>query len=288
MLDSRQIEAFGQDGYLVLDEPILSKLELRALRERLDQVIRGESGGSPESLRNLAGGGLDSDRVVVQIVNIWEADSLFNELIYDSRFTSLTSQLIGDSTLRLWHDQIQYKPPRVGAPTDWHQDHPYWPITEPADLVSCWIALDDASLENGCMQVVPGSHKWGAAPGGLRGDDDFRPVFDTAAVPAGAEVRVEPCEIRAGSCMFHHCLTWHGSYYNRSDRPRRAIALHYMPGYTRYVQNGSHLVEQRVEVAPGQILKGKHFPTVLDSGVPVEPAPVEQPLSPKEQATGVS
>jgi ectoine hydroxylase-related dioxygenase (phytanoyl-CoA dioxygenase family) len=67
--------------------------------------------------------------------------------------------------------------------------------------------------------------------------------------------------------MFHHCLTWHGSPPNRSARGRPAIAVHYMPGYTRYEPQGhSHLVQKNIEVEPGEPLKGAHFPTVWENG----------------------
>lgn len=279
LLNETQVSFFRDKGYLVLDTPVVDSRRVEELKERVLQVTRGEKGGA-DSVRNLVGGEIEaSDRVVVQIVNIWQADPLFHELIYQDNITEMVSQLMGEDTIRLWHDQIQYKPAQVGAPTDWHQDHPYWPIIQPADLLSCWIALDDATVENGCMNVVPESHRWGAVPGGLRGDENFRPAFDDGAfIPAGASLDTVPCEVKSGCCMFHHCLTWHGSYYNRSEKPRRAIALHYMPGYTRYEPSGvSHLVEEHVEVQPGEVLKGSHFPTVRENGRRVSPSAVPQP-----------
>lgn len=272
MLSQHQVQFFRGHGYLILEERVLDQALLETLRERLDRVVAGTSEGSAESVRNLTGGDLASDRVVVQIVNIWQADPVFRDLIYAPDITGMSAQLVGDDTLRLWHDQIQHKPPVVGAPTEWHQDHPYWPIIEPPDLVSCWIALDDATMENGCMRVVPGSHKWGAVPGGLRSDVHFNPAYDDGSfIPPGADLTPVPCEVKAGSCMFHHCLTWHGSYFNRSPRHRRAIALHYMPGYTRYEPKGGHLVEHNVTVKPGEVLHGPTFPTVREKGQPMMP-----------------
>ncbi|MCC6484047.1 MAG: phytanoyl-CoA dioxygenase family protein [Armatimonadetes bacterium] len=278
MLNDAQVEFFRDNGYLVLDTPVLEADQIEEMKERVLQVTRGEKSGA-DSVSNLVGDEIEgSDHVVVQIVNIWQADPLFHNLIYQANITEMVSQLMGEDTVRLWHDQIQYKPPRVGAPTDWHQDHPYWPIIQPADLVSCWVALDNASIENGCMNVVPRSHNWGAVPGGLRGNENFQPTFDDESfLPADARLEVVPCEVKSGCCMFHHCLTWHGTYYNRSDIPRRAVALHYMPGYTRYEPDGrGHLVEEYVEVQPGEVLRGRHFPTVRENGQALVPGAVTQ------------
>ncbi|HET6385054.1 MAG TPA: phytanoyl-CoA dioxygenase family protein [Armatimonadota bacterium] len=263
MLSADQIERFRAQGFLncgrVVDEDTV-----RALRRRLDAVMEGRAQKAPEALRNMTG---QDNNVVVQIVNIWQADDLFREHLYNARICEMACDLIGDDVLRVWHDQVQYKPARVGGPTTWHQDHPYWPIIQPADLVSAWMALEDATIENGCMRMVPRSHLWGPHKGGTIGtNEDFSPGYDPALVPPGETIEIIPCEVKAGEVMFHHCLTWHGSPPNRSERGRPAIAVHYMPGYTRYVPSGSHLVEHNVTVQPGEILQGEHFPTVWDRG----------------------
>jgi len=280
-LTPEQIQEFHEKGYLKVGQ-VLSGRQVEALREGLDRVMQERSAGRPELLRNLAGGDLYlykeekkdfTGAVVVQIVNIWEADEAYFRHIYHPQITQMASELTGCDLLRVWHDQIQYKPPQVGTKTGWHQDFPAWPILEPADLVTAWVALDDATLENGCMRMVPGSHRWGVHPG-LSGKEDFSPAYDPKLLPEGAAVIVEPVEVRAGECSFHHCLTWHGSAVNLSPRPRRAIAVHYMPGYTRFVPKGSHPMDIRVKVAPGEVLQGQYFPVVYEKG-PLSPPPFE-------------
>ncbi len=107
------------------------------------------------------------------------------------------AQLCRTDSLRIWHDQIQYKPPVTGGPTAWHQDHPAWPIIQPADLVSAWVALDDATIENGCMWMVPGSHKWGNHDRYLTSDQQFKPVHEKPEeLPSYAKVEAVPFEIK--------------------------------------------------------------------------------------------
>ena len=191
MLTPAQIQTFHETGYLNDNIRVLTDEQLHALRDRLDAVIEGRSEAPPEALRNMKGGGLRSDSVVVQIVNIWQADDLFRAHLCNPTALDAMADLMGTDTIRVWHDQIQYKPPVVGNSTDWHQDFPAWPILEPADLISCWVALDDATLENGCMRMVPGSHKWGTHHA-LGTGENFAPTYDPARLPEGAKVEVVP------------------------------------------------------------------------------------------------
>lgn len=265
MLTDAQVGEFKARGFL-LGPSVYSGAEADSLRHRLEDVIEGRSAAKPECLRNMV---QDSEQVVIQVVNIWEADNLFRRHLHHPGVCEMVARLIGHDVLRVWHDQIQYKPPRVGGPTTWHQDHPYWPIIQPADLVSAWVALDDADVENGCMWMVPESHRWGPHRGGTIGTDPvtFAPLPDLSLLPPGIDPTPVPCPVEKGRVMFHHCLTWHGSPPNRSDRGRPAIAVHYMPGYTRYVPNNrTHLMEHRVSVGPGEVLQGEFFPTVWDNG----------------------
>ena len=124
MLTEEQVAFFHANGYVTTGEPLLSSAEVQTLRDALDQVIAGTSPDRPHLLRNMAGGGLDSDKVVVQIVNIWQAHPAYREHIARTDIVEMALQLAPTDTLRVWHDQIQYKPPNVGTSTRWHQDFP--------------------------------------------------------------------------------------------------------------------------------------------------------------------
>ncbi len=265
MLSQEQIAEFRRVGWLKGGR-VMSDEAADQLRERMFGVIEGRSAGKAEAVRNMTG---KTENVIIQIVNIWEADDLFRQHLSNEPICRAVCDLIGTDTLRVWHDQVQYKPPKIGGPTEWHQDHPYWPVIQPADLVSAWVALEDADVENGCMHIVPGSHLWGAHKGGTLGTDMtfFTPQPDLSLLPEGIEIEIVPVPVKKGEVMFHHCLTWHGTPPNRSERGRPAIAVHYMPGYTRYepTERG-HLVEHNITVKPGEVLQGAYFPTVVEKG----------------------
>src|SRR5438094_7748626 len=98
-LTEQQIDFFDRNGYLKIGR-VLDDAQVELLRERLDRVIAGESAGKPEILRNLAGGGLDTDAVVVQIVNIWEADDAYRALMSHPAITAAVAALTRTDTLR--------------------------------------------------------------------------------------------------------------------------------------------------------------------------------------------
>ena len=160
MLTSKQIQQFQANGFLNGGQ-VLSNEEVETLRAEVMRVIderERDDIPQPVHVRNMS---RDDSRAVWQIVNIWEASKPFRELISRKDITTGIAQLTGASELRIWHDQIQYKPAQTGGTTHWHQDAPLWPIIRPMTEVTAWVALDDADELNGCMSMVQGSHQWG-------------------------------------------------------------------------------------------------------------------------------
>ena len=128
--------------------------------------------------------------------------------------------------VELLHDQSLYKPAHIGGEVPWHQDNGYWRCSPP-NLVSIWIALDDADDANGCMNVIPKSY----TEGGL---DHTRAKSEEKELPALLMANIDdsqavPVPLLAGHGMVHHCLTLPQTNPNNSSRDRRAIVIHYMP-----------------------------------------------------------
>jgi len=257
-----QIEFYRTNGY-VAGPRVLSDEAVEELRERIDGILSGRVPFPPHLLgetveRSKAKGQLPS----VKIVNLFQHDSVFAKVMRTPAISSLAHDLL-KGPVRLWEDQMIYKPPYdQKTALTWHQDYTYWTQVAPASLATCWIALDDATLGNGCMQVVPGSHKWPVKY--CREDVDAQNpewLLQRPDIPAGASLKPVPCEVKAGYCHFHHCLTFHGSYGNETSNPRRSYILHLMPGNTRRIGDSWNPRQARVEeVAVGEILKGPSYP----------------------------
>lgn len=141
----------------------------------------------------------------------------------------------------------------------WHQDYSYWTRTQPMAHLTCWIGLDDSTKANGCVHYVPKSHRWTLLPiTGLAGDmNAIREVLS----PEQWEQFTHPVaiELKAGECSFHHPLLVHGSFENKTDKPRRATVINV---FRDGVQSASDqpLLAGVPPVPPGQAMGGQFFP----------------------------
>ncbi|HEV7300423.1 MAG TPA: phytanoyl-CoA dioxygenase family protein [Tepidisphaeraceae bacterium] len=267
MLNEQQIAFWNENGYVlggrVLEDAQVDELRAEVLRVIADRENRAVK--QPVLVHNMG----SAEAPIWQIVNTWMASNGFYNLIASPTICEEVAQLHeGAEHLRIWHDQIQFKPAAGGGVNMWHQDSPYWGILTPKHAqVTAWVALDDVDTDNGCMRMVPRSHLWGNAIDflhTLKTFEDMEAVKDFN----GHKVDVVTCPVKKGHVHYHHSLTWHGSNRNLSQRPRRAIALHYMTEKTRYLAGGTHLMKQFVSARDGEELTGDAFPIVWKAPQP--------------------
>lgn len=149
---------------------------------------------------------------------------------------AIAARLCGNS-VRLWHDQLLYKPPSdptKSANVGWHTDRGYWKTCSSEHMLTAWIPFHDCDEQMGTITMIDQSHRW---PDNTETLDFFN--HDLAALErqfrtGGRQVRKVPMILRKGEVSFHHCLTIHGSGPNLTDRPRRAIAVHLQDGSNHY------------------------------------------------------
>jgi phytanoyl-CoA hydroxylase len=124
---------------------------------------------------------------------------------------------------KLFANQAMLKPPGIGREKPWHQDHAYFNLPMDTCIVSAWVALDNATPENGCMHVIPASQQDGPVVHFNRRDWQ---ICDTDI----ARDRIVAVPLEPGGVLLWHGRLHHGSPANRSDKRRRALQLHYVPG----------------------------------------------------------
>jgi len=234
-LSPEQVAFFQEHGYLTVGS-VLDAAELAGVRAAYDRIFHGAE--KPSSYRNLGKkeGEEASEGAVLQIIDMHKLDEAFQGILFKEALLDVTQALLGTADIRLYHDQGLFKPPRIGDVVPWHQDNGYWKL-EPPGAASCWIALDDATEENGCMWVLPGSHRSGIVEHARAGQ--------TVQLQASVdESRAVPLPLPAGAAMFHHCQTLHRTLPNRTERQRRAWVIHYMPAGT--MQRGRVLEDRLV------------------------------------------
>lgn len=228
-LTQDQIDQFTKDGFLAYG-PLLDEAALRLLRVEYDRVIeeaRQQSTGRPLLGTDANGKVVAAEKQqVYQVMQVCERSLAFRKLLYHETILNVVSELMGPNII-LFHDQALFKPAHTGGPVPWHQDNAYWHC-RPANLVSCWITLDDVTRENGAMQFVPGSHLRPVWHNDAATQKDRNALLEIAN-PDDRQVVV--VDLPAGGCLFHHCQTLHYTQPNATDRQRRAYAIHYMvPG----------------------------------------------------------
>ena len=226
-LTEDQVTRFVVNGFLVVED-LLSPPEVEALSARTDQIAAGEaehvSADRVQLERIYREGEAEvSDRVlsVRKLYRIAVQDDVMWGHASNPKIVDIIADLLGTEDIKLYGDQLFMKPPEVGAEQPWHQDSASWRDIFPMDLVSAWTAIDEADRGNGCLEFVPGTHRWGMMQRpmllGTFREDLGGQRWPAVAVP-----------LRPGSVSFHHSLTVHRSGANTSGRRRRGYATHYM------------------------------------------------------------
>ena len=225
-----QIDQYQTDGLLILRE-LVAPSEIDRLTQRTADIATGQV-DYPEQAIDREPGREDERTLdaVRKISRCAESDDVFREFAHYPKILEAIKGLIGPD-IKLFGSQLFMKPPG-GIEKPYHQDSAYFTI-EPMDLVTCWVALDDVTLDNGCMWYIPGSHREGLRDHSERWDVGERTDkrVPGSALDLDRELAIT---MPAGSCSFHHSLTLHRSGPNRTPHRRRGLALHYMSARCRW------------------------------------------------------
>jgi phytanoyl-CoA hydroxylase len=256
-LSQGQIDQYRRDGFIQLDD-VLTGDSLRQLRDAVAAAVEAEQNSD---IMGRDRGGLPKtkgayEQIFIQKVNLWTRYPAVKEFVTSPYLGNIAARLASRG-MRVWHDQALFKEPHTGAKTPWHQDAVYWPHENRWDQTTIWIALKDATIHNGCMSFVPGTHALGPLPAVNLADPQDIFSYATHIKP----VKPTVCELKAGSVTFHNGLTFHYAGPNKSDAMREAFAIIYMPDGTVYNGTG-HPVTDVLGLKAGDRLVGEMFPLV--------------------------
>ncbi len=240
-LTQEQISFYRENGFVIIEDFLTSE-ELEQWREAVEEAIahRGRQRilHHEEILR-------DEDyynNVFIQRVNLWQDNEKMRRLMLDPRLGKMAAELAGVDGIRIWHDQALIKQPWAN-PTAWHLDNPYWSFYS-RDAITIWVALDDVTLQNGCLYFLPGTHKLATFDNVGIGPNigDLFKVY-----PDWAKIEPVPAPMKAGSCSFHNGLIAHAAGPNMTPRYRRAMTCAYMPDGSTF--NGQQNILTKEQVA---------------------------------------
>ena len=241
-LSDSQFEQYQTEGYLVVEDA-LSMETVERVKSRLREYTHGDR--EPEAFDSQLEPRVERGELEVEQegdavrkfegLGMVESDEVFREVATNETIVSVASQLLGPN-LKLLRSAAMFKPPEVGSEKGYHQDAAYYPI-QPMDHLTVWIALDEATRENGCMNVVPGAHE-----DGILGHEAVE--YDTDIVIAERDYDEDDAvaiPMEPGSVLFQHCLAPHYTAPNTTDRWRRALIMAYMRSRSRFTKPDEEL-----------------------------------------------
>jgi phytanoyl-CoA hydroxylase len=227
---SEQIAFYRSNGFVVIDD-FLTPQELENWRGTVMRAVDQRAGKKMPGKDIVIGedDGINEDgdyfgKVFDQLLNLWQTNKGVKELMLDERIGKMAATLSGVDGIRIWHDQALFKRPWAN-PTAWHLDTPFWSFFD-RNAISIWVALDDATLQNGCLYFIPGSHK-GTNFDKISIGRNMDGIFEI--YPQFAKTAAVAAPMKAGSCSFHNGLTIHGAGANMTNAWRRAMTCAYMP-----------------------------------------------------------
>jgi len=222
MISKRDIERYHESGWLVI-ENVLRPDELAGARRVIDELVAGAGQVTAHTdIYDLEPGHRPEAPRVRRIKTPHKNHPYFNELARSSGLVAALQALLGDA-VRLHGSKINLKSPHYGSPVEWHQDWAFYPHTND-DMLAVGVMLDDCTVENGAMLVIPGTHK------GELYDHHADGYFSGAINPEHVSLdfaNAVPLTAPAGSVSFHHARLVHGSAQNTSDKPRQLLLYEY-------------------------------------------------------------
>jgi phytanoyl-CoA hydroxylase len=221
-LNTQQIQFFKENGYLIIHD-IISETDVAQYRQMYDDFLSGKiDTGKNRSDLGAELGNTQGTENITQIM--WPSDfvTAVTEMPYHQNALQVAQALLGPD-MEMDFDMLINKAPHTNTPTPWHQDAAYWVALPDTRAVSCWLALDHATVDNGCMWYVPGSHLKDLRPHRFAGKAGGALQCD-ATESEGIAIEIPP-----GACILHDGKTLHYSRGNATGSQRRAFIINYRP-----------------------------------------------------------
>jgi ectoine hydroxylase-related dioxygenase (phytanoyl-CoA dioxygenase family) len=224
MSPAQQKAFYDEQGY-ILHPNLLTQDEVAVLRAALAEVLEEAKGITDNTEKFSVKRGEDGKYHVRRIFNPIAHHKAFNDLLYHPRILDAVEAVIGPN-IQLHHTKLNLKPPSSPeARFEWHQDYPFFPHSN-YDLVAVLSHLDEATQENGCLRIIPGSHKNGPQMHVFAKDGAFSSQLENQDLIAD-ETSWHFAEAPAGGVEIHHCNMLHSSTANRGDKPRSVIIFQF-------------------------------------------------------------
>ena len=239
-ISAEEWSRYERDGYLKLGR-LLSERDLSALQRRMDDIMMGKATLNYEALlMQLDSGtgqygdlaaqthGFKGPTLDYRKIENLEMDPLFLEYMRRPLFRDICAHVYGaDTSIASFRAMFMNKPARKGTLLPWHQDR--WTALDRDPLITIWTALDPATIANGCVQAIPGSHKLGV----INPSHHSAFLTEEQAGTHAPDEKIIWLELAAGEVILLHNWLLHRSDVNKTDIARRGFSVSYMDARTR-------------------------------------------------------
>jgi phytanoyl-CoA hydroxylase len=224
LITAAQKKQYEQEGYIIF-ENLFGAEEIDGLRTIVDEIDEE----TERKLKQIGQQGISIPNQINFTAHIHRKHPQIKQFIAQDKFVQITTELLGPD-VKLYWDQSVYKRPEADRDFPWHQDNGYAPI-DPQHYLTCWLALEDATIENGCIWIQPGSHHQGLVEH-KKTDIGLQCYF--------GEDPGMPVPLTKGSMVAFHSLLFHRSTPNLSDSTRKGYIVQYSPECAKHGVTGQY------------------------------------------------
>jgi ectoine hydroxylase-related dioxygenase (phytanoyl-CoA dioxygenase family) len=238
-LSPDQIMQYEREGYVLFHEPVFPPEKFERLRSIFE-----------ENLQRFSEFELDM---------IHTHDPRLLEFLLSDEVLDLVEPVVGPN-IGLWASHLISKPPRTGKATPWHEDSAYWNgrVSTLVGICTVWLAIDEASPENGCMRVIPGSHVNGFSDYELV--DNSKNIFGTQIKPDQVdESRAVYFALKPDECSLHEARLIHGAKENTSEKRRAGYTMRYFPTTSKVYRDHKDFPNHKIWLARGKDVAGNTY-----------------------------
>ncbi len=250
LINEQLLEQYRDYGYFTI-EALFTNEEVEAVRTEISKII-ARYPNVPEELVQIepaVASGKNTSKTfelgVRKLSRMAKYNTFFRDLAFHPKMVEIATSILGPDIV-LHQGQLLMKPPHFGGEKIWHQDNAYFRLV-PNDVLGFWIACDQATTENGCMHVIPGSHTRGIIEHG--GTDDEYGLVD----PPASEDAV-PIPLNSGDALVFHGEIFHYTPPNITHKRRRSMQYHYASSQCHQAK-GAHLFK----IEPELLVAGHNY-----------------------------
>ncbi len=231
-ISKNQIKEFNDNGFLIIKD-IIDISKLKKINSIYKKIFNGhyQTEIVPDKVKWKPN--RDSLSIPRSLCNVWKSNKNIAQVVCSKTISSIAGQLMNWNSVRLNQDSLIWLVPKAGC-VNFHQDNPYQDWHTPGNVITCWIPVTKTNINSGSIEYLVGSNKKKISKRlkNFYSKSNYRSIINKYLKKD--ESKIKTMSLDAGSVVFHHGNTWHGSGYNQTSKDRISISIHFMDGKSKF------------------------------------------------------